>query len=90
MVNSRIINNLCISRDQTLLFTFPPSSKTHHLLQQSMASWINDDRTNILERHRNNYEGVAGMELKKLVKDIVQELRVTDGEPLPAKIKKVK
>jgi hypothetical protein len=55
-----------------------------------MPSWINDERATILRKYRDRYEGSPANELRKLVKDIERELRGTDGEPLPAKIKKVK
>jgi len=55
-----------------------------------MPSWINDARAAILKKHRDNYNGSTANEVRKLVKDIVRELRGTDGEPFPAKIPKVK
>ena len=55
-----------------------------------MPSWINDARAAILKKHRDNYNGSTANEARQLVKDIIRELRGTDGESFPAKIQKVK
>jgi hypothetical protein len=68
-------------------------SPYHHHLKPtiySMASWINDNRAAILNKHRVEYKGLAGIRQKALLKKIIRDLQGTDGEPLPNKTQKVK